>query len=185
MDISKIQGKMTGNQAKAAFAEYNAFAGSAVVDLSRNYNTGDKYCNRISNGNQIDLALAEINVEEGSEIFKVGHLDWSNGARLKFAFAKLNNLVNGDGPIWLGSMPVVVVLTQGDTWPWVLDSYCVSALAISYVSNLSLPPGITLNADGTFTGTASSISGGTAEFTATDTNGDAKSEWIKWSVVSS
>lgn len=183
MDLSKFQGFMSGGQVRYAFAEYNVYAGSDVVDLSRNYNTGDKYCNRIGTGNQIDLAFAEINAELGTDTFDVGNLDWSNGAQLKKQFLKLKLLVDAEGPIW-ATIPNQVMV-QGTAFPIALGDYSFSVAAMTYTKTVgNLPTGITLNPNGTFNGTASNSGRGTLEFTATDENGATASNWFDWDVLS-
>ena len=80
-----VQGFSNGGQVRDIFLKYNNIVGSEIVDMSRNYNTGDKYSNRISTGNQIDLALQEIEdyeVEGGALNFPL-HQDWNNGTQLK------------------------------------------------------------------------------------------------------
>lgn len=178
-----FQGKMTGGQARDAFIAYNEFKGFEVVDMSRNYNTGDKYSNRIGTGNQIDLAFAEINADVGDDVFGLKLLDWSDGTQIKAAFLKLYLLIDSatSAPLWLASLPETVKIAVGSPWPFALGS--MSLNADTFTSNLFLPSGITLNADGTFTGTATFVGSGTAEFTATNANGDTKSPWIKWSVI--
>jgi len=180
-----FQGKMTGNQAGKLFAAYNEQEGSEIVDLTRNYNTGDKYSNRIGDGNQLNLAFKEINTHRGDDIFGLDHLDWSNGVQLKAAFTKFLLLIGADdaAPVWLASLPLEITITQGEAWPYILTDHSWSSIAISaYGQNLNLPTGIILNANGTFTGTATNSGAGTAEFVATNANGDTLSEWVKWSV---
>jgi len=79
-----IQGFSNGGQMRDLFAAYNKAKGSTVVDMSRNYNTGDKYYNRISTGNQVDLAFAEINANESGNPFPISkeNPDYTNGTQL-------------------------------------------------------------------------------------------------------
>jgi len=95
-----VQGFSNGGQCRDLFQAYNAKAGSEIVDMSRCYNTGDKYSNRISDGNQIDLAFAEINANEGTAVFNTLTQDYGDGPALKLKFAKLFALVNLVGPGW-------------------------------------------------------------------------------------
>ena len=180
-----IQGCSNGGQMRDLFAAYNAGAGSEVVDMSRNYNTGGKYSSRISTGNQIDLALQEINAEEGSEIFKAKNVDWSNGVQLKTVAATLALLgtIASSPPVWFTSMPDEVQMDVGDAWPWPLTDYNLNNGTPDFGQNLSLPSGLTLNTNGTFTGTVDSLSAGTIEFTATNSNGTSLSKWVSWNVI--
>ena len=180
-----VQGFSNGGQMRDLFAAYNAGAGSEVVDMSRNYNTGGKYSSRISTGNQIDLALQEINAEEGSEIFKAKNVDWSNGVQLKTVAATLALLgtLATAPPVWFTSMPDEVIMRVGDAWPWHLNTYNLENGLPTYGNNLSIPSGLTLAADGSWSGTVDSLSAGTIEFTATNSNGTSLSKWVSWNVI--
>jgi len=180
-----FQGHMSGNQAGKLFAAYNTQEGSAVVDLSRNYNTGDKYSARIGDGNQLDLAFKEINAHRGDDIFGLDHLDWSNGTQLKAAFAKFLLIIGAAdaAPVWLASLPLQVTITQGEAWPYALATHSWSAVAITYASDLTIPTGITLGTDGIFIGTATNSGTGTIEYIATNANGSTSSEWVSWDVL--
>ena len=179
-----VQGFSNGGQVRDIFAAYNTKAGSAVVDMSRNYNTGDKYSNRIGTGNQIDLALAEINANENDDVFTKAHTDWNNGASLKATMAKLVLLISLDAPVW--AQLDDVIMAQGASWPMIdLDGYVITVGVTTFaVTTGGLPTGITLNADGTFSGTATNAGAGTVAFTATDDNGATESGWIQWTVNS-
>ena len=181
-----VQGKNTGNQFGILFAAYNEQEGVDVVDLSRNYNTGDSYATRIGTGNQIDLAFKEINAHVGDEVFSTNNQDWSNGSQLKKLAAKLVLLVSLDSsaPIWLAAMPTEVTINQGDTWPWAASDYIYSDSAVTYAQSLNIPTGITLGSDGSFSGTATNSGKGTLEIIATNANGSTSSEWISWDVLS-
>ena len=178
-----VQGFANGGQMRDLFVAYNTKEGSQIVDMSRNYNTGDKYSNRISNGNQIDLAFAEIDANEGLVIFDKNIPDYGNGSQLKLKFARLAILINNDGPTW-ANIPAQN-MSQGAAWPITdLDTLVISVGVTTFaVTTGALPTGITLNSDGTFTGTATNIGSGTVAFTATDDNGAEESNWIEWSVV--
>ncbi len=179
-----IQGFSNGGQVRDLFAAYNAKEGSEIVDMSRTYNTGDKYSNRISDGNQIDLALAEINANEGTSVFTKAHTDWNNGIGLKATMAKLTVLVNVTGPVWADLEDIVIA--QGAAWPMTdLDDFVISAGTTTFtVTTGALPTGITLNTDGTFVGTATNIGAGTVAFSVTDDNGASESNWLQWDVQS-
>jgi len=180
-----FQGHMSGNQAGKLFAAYNAQEATEVVDLNRNYNTGDKYSTRIGDGNQLDLAFKEINAHRGDDIFGLDHLDWSNGTQLKTAFAKFLLIIGAENnpPVWLASLPLQVTIAIGEAWPYALAEHSWSSEVMTYTQNLTLPAGLTLGVDGVFTGTASTLSAGTLEFVATNANGNTLSEWVKWNVV--
>ena len=89
-----IQGFSNGGQVRDIFQAYNDKEGSEVVDMSRNYNTGDKYSNRISTGNQIDLALKEIEADQVEGLHFTEHQDWNNGTKLKDTMAILVEDIN-------------------------------------------------------------------------------------------
>ena len=91
-----IQGKSNGGQAAAMFEAYNAKAGSAVVDMTRCYNTGNKYSSQISNGNQIDLAFAEINADASGNPFPATNNipDYGNGTQMSDKFAALQVIID-------------------------------------------------------------------------------------------
>jgi len=177
-----FQGKMNGGQARNLFLAYNVKAGSDVVDMSRNYNTGDKYSNQISNGNQIDLAFAEINANEGEEIFNFDIPDYTDGFQMKLKFTRLALLANVTAPVWQ-TIPDQV-MNQNDAWPIAdLDTICLSVGVTTFtVTTGVLPTGITLNANGTFAGTATNIGAGSVAFTATDDNGVSESNILEWDV---
>ena len=90
-----VQGFSNGGQVRDIFQAYNDKTGFEALDMSLNYNTGDKYSNKISDGNQIDLALQIINVREseGGINFSL-HQDWSNGIKLKNTMKILETFIN-------------------------------------------------------------------------------------------
>jgi len=180
--MSSVQGFSNGGQVRDLFVAYNAKEGSEIVDMSRNYNTGDKYSNQISNGNQIDLALAEINANESDDVFTRLHTDWNNGVGLKVTMAKLQALIALDAPVWAHIDDQVML--QGGVWPMTdLDAYAISVgITVFTVTTGALPTGITINADGTFTGTATNVGAGSVAFTATDDNGASESNVLGWDV---
>jgi len=180
-----FQGFMNGGQARDIFAAYNAKAGSAIVDMSRNYNTGDTYSTRIGTGNQIDLAFAEINANEATVVFNTLVPDYSNGPALKAKFAKLTALINVSGPIWREMDDEVINQTTG-TWSVTdLDTQCISVGITTYaVTTGTLPTGISLNeGTGVISGNPTNSGAGTVAFTATDDNGAVESSFVQWSVV--
>ena len=89
-----VQGFSNGGQVRDIFQAYNDKEGSEVVDMSRNYNTGDKYSNKISDGNQIDLALKEIEDYEVEGLRFSKHQDWNNGTKLKNTMEILVEAIN-------------------------------------------------------------------------------------------
>jgi len=180
-----IQGHADGGQMRDLFIAYNAEYGFDVIDMSRSYNTGDSYSTRIGTGNQIDLALQEINANEGAEIFKAKNGDWSDGTQLKevaATIALLGALVSAP-PIWFNGMPDTVVITLGDSWPWNLTDYNLNNGTPDFGQNLTIPTGLTLALNGTWSGVTGTLSAGTIEFTATNPNGTSLSKWVKWSVI--
>jgi len=180
-----IQGFSNGAQMRDLFAAYNANKGSAVVDMSRNYNTGSKYRSKISDGNQVDLALKEINAEEGAEIFKALTPDYGDGVQLKSVAATLVLLgsLGNAVPVWFDSMPDEVTIKIGDSWPWPVSDYNLGNDVPTYDYNLTMPTGLTLAVDGSWTGTVSVLSSGTIEFTAENSNGESSSKWVSWNVI--
>jgi len=177
-----IQGYMDGGQARKCFQHYNDKYSSNIIDMSREYNTGDKYSNRRGTGNQIDKAFQEINAHLGKSIFTVNNPDYTNGRQLKAKFLKLLLIIANEAPVW-ATIPNQQ-MNQGDVWPITdLNDLCFGNGVISYtVTTGILPTGITLNTDGTFSGTATNSGAGTVAFTATDTNGSTESNWIDWNV---
>jgi len=173
-----FQGKMTGGQAGKAFKEFNELAEAEVVLMTRNYNTGDFYHNRVGDGNQIDLAFGEINAYVGFDLFNRAHLDWGTNPYLKLAFLKLKLLgdVLTTAPIW-HDLPLSVSLSVGDSWPWAASDYIISGSAVTYTADV-LPAGITLNTDGTFSGTATTGETVNTIFTATNDIGATPSDVV-------
>ena len=87
-------------------------------------------------------------------------------------------------PSWVSSLADVNE-PQGDTWDIDLQDYVYSdGLTVTFAVNTgALPTGITLNANGTFSGTVTDISGsGSVTFTATNANGTANSPALTWTI---
>ena len=87
-------------------------------------------------------------------------------------------------PGWVRSMPDVDV-AQAGTWDIDLQDYVYSdGLTVTFAINTgALPTGITLNANGTFSGTVTDASGsGSVTFTATNANGTADSKTLAWTI---
>lgn len=182
-----VQGFSNGGQVRDIFLAYNAKAGSEVVDMSRNYNTGDKYSNRIGTGNQIDLALAEVSAHDGSISFRGKIPDYGNGKALKAAMAKLIILASVDNPpVWSDIDDHITITQTTGVWPMsdLNDYVSTTGVTTFTVTTGALPAGITLDGiTGLITGNPSAIGSGTVAFTATDDNGATESAWIKWTIV--
>ena len=85
-------------------------------------------------------------------------------------------------PFW-STLPSVDVAQTG-AWTLDLSDYCTSSETITYSINTGgLPAGITLNANGTFSGTVTNLAGaGQATFTATTTSAAANSGTLGWTI---
>jgi len=181
-----IQGDADGGQLKALFEIYNARVGSQVVDLNLNYNTGDKYSERIATGSQIKDAFAAINANESSKILRTDQdYNATNGIQLKEQAVRLAALaVLTNGPVW-GDLPQQNA-AQGGSWMVDLNDYCVGVTISSFVINTgALPTGITLDgaAAGTFSGTVTNVGGaGSVTFDAVDANGTTQSGTMNWTI---
>ena len=84
-------------------------------------------------------------------------------------------------PEW-SSLPSVEY-TQGSAWTHNLNSFVTGSLPITFAKNTgALPLGITLNADGSFSGTVTDSSGtGSITYTATNSEGTDVSGTQAWS----
>jgi len=181
-----IQGDADGGQLKDLFTLYNTRVGSPIVDLSLNYNTGDKYSEMIATGSQIIDAFAAINANESSTILRTDQdYNASNGSQLKEQAVRLAALAAfTDGPIW-GDLPEQIA-AQGAGWTLDLNDYCVGDTISAFTINTgALPTGITLDgaAAGTFSGTVTNVGGaGSVTFDAVDANGTTQSGTMNWTI---
>jgi hypothetical protein len=73
---------------------------------------------------------------------------------------------------------------QGETWTIFLKHDVVGVATITFaIDTGALPTGITLNADGTFSGTITDASGtGSVTFTASNADGDFDSGTLSWTI---
>ncbi len=87
-----------------------------------------------------------------------------------------------DAIIW-GTLPNVDVI-QGGAWTIDLQDFVFGDPTITFaIKTGGLPTGITLNANGTFAGTVTNLSGaGQASFTATNTAGSSDSGQLYWTI---
>jgi hypothetical protein len=85
--------------------------------------------------------------------------------------------------IWAGSIPDPAV-TQGNAWPLNLNDYVTGNPTITFaIETGSLPTGITLNANGTFSGTVTNLSGaGSVTFRATNATDSKVSPTLNWTI---
>lgn len=94
------------------------------------------------------------------------------------------NGVTGAGaiPAWT-AIPDTNV-SQGLAWTINLNDYVTSDTPVTFAVTAGGPPtGITLNADGTFSGTVTNISGaGSCEYTATNLAGESVSGTHNWTI---
>ena len=84
---------------------------------------------------------------------------------------------------WAESIPDPAV-AQGGAWPLDLNDYVTGNPAITFALETgNLPTGITLNANGTFSGTVTNISGaGSATFRATNDTDSKVSPTLNWTI---
>jgi len=85
-------------------------------------------------------------------------------------------------PEWSALLDMNVA--QSGTWDIDLDDYMTSDTSVSYVVNTgALPTGITVNANGTFSGTVTDPSGsGSVTFTGTNSTGASGSGLLDWTI---
>ena len=92
--VNFTSGKLDGGQCRDAFAEYNAKAGSAIVDLGLNYNKGQAYNSQISNGNQLDIAFAAINADASGNPMVLGNQDYGDSNALYANWVALKAIID-------------------------------------------------------------------------------------------
>ena len=85
-------------------------------------------------------------------------------------------------PTWIKLPPVRV--PQGAPWTLQLTDYARGVDPLNFALDVgNLPTGITLNLDGSFSGTVTNAAGsGSAVFTVTDVNGSATSGTMAWTI---
>ena len=84
-------------------------------------------------------------------------------------------------PVWL-ALPDQDI-SQGNPWPLDLKDYTIGETSTYTINTGALPVGITLNADGTFSGTVTNLSGsGSVKFTATNSVGATNSGSLAWTI---
>lgn len=77
-----------------------------------------------------------------------------------------------------------VNVSQGGTWDIELNNYVIGLRPVTFaIATGALPAGITLNVDGTFSGTVTPLSGtGSVTFNATNPDGTVESGTLNWSI---
>jgi len=86
-------------------------------------------------------------------------------------------------PRWVSSIPEMSA-PQGGTWDYDLNDYIITGPIDTFsLPTGTLPTGITLNPDGTFSGTVTNIGGqGTSDFEATNVVDSVLSPRVSWSI---
>ena len=167
-----IQGDADGAQLLNIFKAVNILAGSKIIDEGLNYNTGDQYSNMIANGSQIKDAFAAINTHYAAKLLDTSQsFNATNGTQLKKEVIKLILLTGIEpAPVW-GDIPQQNA-AQGEPWGLDLNDYVVASGIPTFTLSIGiLPTGISLNSNGTFTGTITNENGvGSAVFEAQDVN---------------
>ena len=166
---------MTDNaqkQAQTKINRQNADAKSIGVELNKL---------AVIYGDRVDTTAGDAAVTE----IKAQVVILDAQADITFPVVKLeaDTIIPVKVPLW-GSIPDVSY-PQGATWDIDMNDYVEGDAPITFaVTTGALPTGITLNTDGTFSGTVTNAAGsGTFAVTATNSFGATESAWIGWAIV--
>ena len=171
-----------GRQLRDTFRAINAELGSEVVtNIHKIMNTRLRHPYRAS-GRQLRTAFEQINTYVSLEIVNPRTIqNICDGRQLKLAFEALQKWRDGL-PVW-AELPDVNV-PQGGTWDLLLTDYVIGDEPMTFSLSAGKPPtGISLNPDGSFSGTVTNALGaGTALFSATNSRAEVESGNLSWTI---
>ncbi len=100
------------------------------------------------------------NIEEGNNLaWQAGQDEFGSTVGSQVGCANVPGEETNPALLWLGPIPDQTAFSQGDPWTLNLRDYVADQTATFVIVTGSPPTGITLNPDGTFSGTITNISG--------------------------